>query len=523
MVLGFNLRDSLRRKRDIATVVQRNDRIGELIDLINERYVDTISNNRLYKDAITGILKSLDPHTVYIPTDEVEDVNNDLEGSFSGIGVEFLIVHDTIEISAVVEKGPAAKAGVETGDQLTMVNDSLVAGNNITADRIVNLLKGKKNSSVNITVKNPITGLTKQVTITRDDIPLYSVDASLMLDGVTGYIKVNRFSAKTYDEFKEALKKLQDGGAKQLVLDLRDNPGGYLQAATAIADDLLDGEKLIVYTQGLHIPKTEFKGTAGGPFEKGKVAVLVDEGSASASEILAGALQDWDRGVIIGRRTYGKGLVQEQYDMPGGAALRLTIARYYTPSGRCIQRSFAKGRDAYHHDFENRLEAGVLTGYDTGVVDTTAYYTANHRPVYSGGGIMPDVYVPYDTSAYLHSFANMAGSEELNSAIRNYYIRNKQELHYKSITEFSHSFSAGRQVADNYIAMLNNEERKTALRHFSNPSYYHYVELQIKAQLARYLFHDNGYYAVKLKEDNVVNKALDVLNSGKYSKIIGGK
>jgi carboxyl-terminal processing protease len=524
MVIGFNLRDTLRNKRSINTIVDRNDRLEEIIDLINEKYVDTVNNNILYKDAVSGILKPLDPHTVYIPADELQSVNDDLDGGFSGIGVEFSIVRDTIEVTSVIENGPAGNAGIEIGDQIIKVGDSLVAGKNITSDRIVHLLKGRQRSSVSVTVKQVSNGLLKQCPITRDIIPIYSVEASIMLDANTGFIKINRFSATSNDEFSAALKKLQSLGAKQLILDLRDNPGGYIDAATAIADNFLDDNKLIVYTKGLHSPKTEYKAGEKGVFENGRLAILVDESSASASEILAGAIQDWDRGVVIGRRTFGKGLVQEQYEMPDGAALRLTIAKYYTPSGRCIQRSFARGREAYMEDYEKRFESGELIGKDTATLaDTIPFYTSRHRIVYGGGGIKPDVYVPYDTSLISTTLLNMVFSQELKTAIWDYFIYNRNKLKFKDITDFNTSFNAQQQVAGNYLATLSPDTRKSVLKELSKPSNDDYFRLQIKAQLARFLFHDNGYYTISLKSDEVVNKALAILNSGQYSDIIKGK
>jgi len=523
MVLGFNLRDSLRNKRDIGTVILRNDRLEEIIDLVNEKYVDTVNNNTLYKDAVSGILKSLDPHTVYIPPEDLQEVNDDLDGGFSGIGVEFSIMRDTIAVTGVIEDGPAAGAGVETGDQIIKVGDSMVAGVNITSDRIIHLLKGRQSSKVYVTVMRPA-GALKQVSITRGIIPIYSIDAGIMLDSVTGFIKINRFSATTFTEFSKALQKLKDKGAKQLVLDLRDNPGGYLDAATSIADAFLDDNKLVVYTQGIHSQKTEYRASEKGAFEDGKLVVLVDESSASASEILSGAIQDWDRGVIAGRRTFGKGLVQEQYDLPGGSALRLTIAKYYTPSGRCIQRSFAKGRDAYMEDYEKRFESGELLGADTaGNADTTRFYTAHHRVVYGGGGITPDVYVPYDTSRFSVTMESMIFSENLKTAIWNYFMRNRSRLNFKDIAAFNHSFNDEAAIKDSYLDMLSGGKRKDALKELERPVNADYFNLQIKAQLARILFHENGYYAISAKEDNAVNKALEIMNSGQYSKIISGK
>jgi carboxyl-terminal processing protease len=521
MALGFNMRDSLRNKRDIETVIQRNDRLEEIIGLIKEKYVDTVNTNRLYEDAVTGILSPLDPHTVYIPADELQEVNDDLGGGFSGIGVEFSILRDTIEVTSVVEKGPADKSGVVTGDQIIKVGDSLVAGNGISSEGIMGLLRGAQNSVVDITFRKVTDGKLKKTDITRGIIPIYSIDAALMLDEKTGYIKINRFSATTYEEFCKAMTQLKKAGATQMVLDLRDNPGGYLDAATNISDDFLDKDKLIVYTSGRNSERAEYNANEEGSFEQGKLAILVDESSASASEILAGAIQDWDRGVIIGRRTYGKGLVQEQYEMPDGAALRLTTAKYYTPSGRSIQRSFANGKDDYHKDFEKRLENGELTGKDAVTpADTTPYYTANRRIVYGGGGIKPDIYVPYDTSRWSTPLINMAFSQEMKTAIWDYFIQNRNTFNFKNITDFTRTFNGAHQVISKYIAMLPANERKSFQKHFTPPANQQYFSNQIKAELARYLFRENGYYSVKLKDDNVVNKALSVLNSTQYGKIL---
>ncbi len=523
MILGFNLRDTLRSKRDISTVIARNDRLDDIIDLVDEKYVDTVNNNLLYKDAVSGILKSLDPHTVYIPADEVEGVNEGLEGGFSGIGVEFSVLRDTIEVTAVIDKGPAATAGVQVGDQLIKVEDTLVAGIHITSERITHLLKGKPQSVVAVTVKNS-GGALKTMSISRGLIPTSSIEASIMLDDHTGFIKISRFSATTAGEFKNALKKLQTSGARQLVLDLRDNPGGYLDAATSIADNFLDGDKLVVFTTGSHAPKTEYRAKEKGMFETGRLVILVDEGSASASEILAGAIQDWDRGVIIGRRTYGKGLVQEQYELPDGAALRLTVARYFTPSGRCIQRSFAQGKQAYYHDYEKRLEDGELTGNDSvSSSDTIPFYTANHRLVYGGGGIKPDVYVPYDTTRFSLTFRNLIFSPGLKTVITDYFLQNRSRLKYSSINEFTRSFDGQEQIAGTYLASLEPGPRKLLIKELARPVNKDFMHLQIKARLARFLFQDNGYYTFSVQDDDVVKKALTVIGSDLYSKIIGRK
>ncbi len=520
MVFGFNMRDSLKSKRNIGTAIRRNDRIEEIIGLIKEKYVDSINANELYENAVTGLLNPLDPHTVYIPSDELESVNEDLEGSFSGIGIEFSLLHDTLEVTSVIKNGPAYKAGMIAGDQILKVDDSLVAGNGITSDRIMKLLRGQQNSLVDLTVRKISDNKLAAVTIKRDMVPIYSIDAALMVDPKTGYIKINRFSATTYDEFVEALATLKEKGASQLIVDLRDNPGGYLDAATSICDEFIDGDKLLVYTNGRKSEKNEYYAGEKSSFEHGKIAILVDEGSASASEILAGAVQDWDRGIIVGRRTFGKGLVQEQYEMPDGSALRLTIAKYYTPSGRCIQRSYKDGKEAYRADIEKRLEDGELTGKEKQTPeDTTKFYTANRRLVYGGGGVKPDIYVAYDTSKWSADAIEAAYSEEMKTAIWDYYIQNRSKLKYNSISDFVNHFNDEKSVITRYTSSIPLANRKNAAQLFEKKSI-NYLSTQIKAELARYLYQDNGCYAVKLKEDNVVNKALSTLNSPIYDKLL---
>lgn len=522
MALGFNLRDTLRGKRDLQTVIQRNDRLEQIIDLVNEKYVDSVNSDDLYKDAVEGILSHLDPHTIYIPADELEDVNQDLEGSFYGIGVEFFVFDDTINVTSVIPGGPAEKAGIVTGDKIVRVGDSTVAGKHIPSDNVIKMLKGRLNTKVTVTLKEPVNNTLKQLTITRGEIPVYSVDANLMLDSKTGYIKINRFSATTYDEFARALKGLKNSGMEQLVIDVRQNPGGYLEAAQHIVDELLEGDKLIVYTQGLHNKRTDYKTNGRNTFEKGKIAVLVDEGSASASEILAGAVQDWDRGIVVGRRSFGKGLVQEQYEMNDGAAIRLTVAKYYTPSGRSIQRSYKNGRDAYEEDFIKRFEHDVLKGNDTTLTeDTTRYYTANKRLVYGGGGIKPDVFVPFDTARLTPGLSNMMYSEDARRVVWNYYMRHREALlQYKNVAAYSTGYTADELVAD-FLKMQDPTFRRAVERVLRNKTNYSFFRMQLKAQLARILYRSNGYYAITTWDDDVIRRAVETMNSTRYSTIIG--
>lgn len=525
MSLGFRLKDTLRHKRDIQAIIMRNDRLEQIIDLITERYVDTVNTNLLYRDAVTGIISHLDPHTIYIPAEQLQGVNEDLEGSFFGIGVEFYIIRDTIQVTSVVEGGPAQKAGIEIGDKFIKVEDSLIAGNNITSEGIIALLRGKQHTDVRIQVKDALNSQYRDVTVTRDVIPLYSVDVSLMLDSITGYIRVNRFSATTFDEFMKGLQELRAAGMAQLILDLRQNPGGYLEPAVKISDQFLDGKNLIVYTEGRKTKRDSYHAGDPGLFESGRLIVLVDENSASASEIIAGAVQDWDRGIVVGRRTFGKGLVQEQYNLDDGSALRLTTARYYAPSGRSIQRPFAQGREAYHDDYIRRVTENVRSGSDTlaEAVDTVKYYTNGGRVVYGGGGITPDVFVAYDTARLASGLLTMIFSDELRNVLWDYYAAHQSVwADYKSLEDFERDFDKTEALVKNYLSMLPVFDRAAATRILSKPANAHYFKVQVKAQMARILFRNKGYYKISTQVDNVVRRAQELLrNEEAYSEIIG--
>lgn len=523
MVLGYRLHDTLRGKRHLSTVISRSDRLDEIIDLIDAKYVDSVQTDMLYEDAIRGILTHLDPHTVYIPASEVAQTNESLEGSFYGIGVEYRIVNDTIQVTGLVENGPAEKAGVILADKIIRVNDSLVAGNGITNERITRLLRGRQHTTVRVVLQDAVKNTPRNVLIERDEIPLYSLDASLMLDQETGYIKIARFAATTADEFEAALKQLKKQGMKRLVVDVRDNPGGYLDAAVDVADQLIADNKLIVYMKGLHSEKEEFKAREEGLFETGSLAILIDEGSASASEILAGAVQDWDRGIIIGRRSFGKGLVQEQYELSDGSALRLTVARYYTPSGRSIQRSFAGGKAAYVQDFQQRFENGELTGADSlGVEDTTTFYTSRNRVVHGGGGIKPDYYVPYDSILFSSPVLSLAFSEKMDQLIWEYYVLNRAELAaYRNIDAFKAGFHDDEKLLQHFLNLQTAKDRIKISQYLKNEKVRRFMLLHIRAGLARILFKTNGYYSVQVAGDNCVQAALRLFNSGQYLKIIG--
>ena len=523
MIFGYDLHDTLRNKLDFQVAAQHNDRLEEIISLIRDKYVDTVNNDLLLKDAINGVLKHLDPHTSYIAPEELQGINESLEGGFYGIGIEFAQIRDTVRVVAVIPGGPSAKAGLCVGQMLISVQNHIIAGKNIGTDSIIHMLRGKQKSTVSIAVKTPFTDSIRNIIIQRDEVPIYSVDVAMMLDSITGLIRINRFSANTYSEFRDALKQLKDKGLKQLIIDVRDNPGGYLDAVTGVADELLNDKKLIAYTKGLHASRTEYRAGKTGLFEEGRLAILVDESSASASEILAGALQDWDRGLIIGRRTFGKGLVQEQYDLSGGAALRLTIAKYFTPSGRCIQRSFAKGRDAYMMDYEKRLEEGDDSAKEAVMLaDTTKYFTQKNRPVYSGGGINPDIVVPFDTTSVSHSVLALALSNNMRTAVWDYFISTRNLNHYTTVNEYSKQFKDEALITNHFLKLLNAQEQQMAKKILAHPSNTHFLSLQIKAQLARLYFRDPGYFSILNPTDVVLQKALQTLYSKQYLQLIKG-
>lgn len=523
MVLGYRLHDTLRGKRNISTVISRSDRLDEIIDLIDARYVDSVQTDMLYEDAVRGILTHLDPHTVYIPASEVAQTNETLEGSFYGIGVEYRIVQDTIQVTGLVDNGPAEKAGVILADKIIRVNDSVVAGTGITSERISRLLRGARHTTVRVVLQDAVKNTPRNVLIERDEIPLYSIDASLMLDRETGYIKIVRFAATTAEEFETALINLKKQGMKRLVLDLRDNPGGYLDAAVDVLDQLIEDNKLLVYMKGLHSEKEEFKARSEGLFEKGPLAVLIDEGSASAAEIVAGAVQDWDRGVVIGRRSFGKGLVQEQYDLSDGSALRLTIARYYTPSGRSIQRSFAAGKEAYARDFQHRFQTGELTGSDSlGQEDTALFYTSRQRVVHGGGGIKPDYYVPYDSVLFSTPVLSLVYSETMERVLWEYYVLNRSELAaYRNINSFITNFQEEETLLQHLLRLMDAKERNRAVALLKEEKIHRFVRLQIRAGLARILFKSKGYFSVSVQGDNSVQAALRLFSTGRYLKLIG--
>ncbi len=396
-------------------------KFGTVLDRIQKYYVDSTNQELLVEDAIKGLLKELDPHSSYLTPKEVEEMNEPLQGNFEGIGVSFNILNDTVYIISPISGGPSEKVGILAGDRIIKVDGKNIAGISINNDQVFALLKGKKGTRVNLSILRKGEGMI-DFAVERDKIPIYSVDASYNAGDGIGYIKLNRFSMTTMDEFQKALKSLKEENVKNLILDLTGNGGGYLDVAISLADQFLETNKLVLYTQGVNSPKQEYYSTRDGSFEKGHLVILIDEGSASASEIVTGAIQDWDRGIIVGRRSYGKGLVQKQMPLPDRSMIRLTVAKYYTPTGRLIQKPYKMNRDDYDKDLINRYMNGEMAHKDSiHFPDSLKYYTLkNTRLVYGGGGIMPDYFVSIDTSYYSDYYRQLIRKGLLNRFVLQY-------------------------------------------------------------------------------------------------------
>lgn len=486
--------------------------VQEIMDLIKNRYVDDVELDKLADTAIQAMLSKLDPHSVFIPAEDLQMVNEDLAGKFFGIGIEFNIFNDTLNVINVLKDGPGFKAGLVTGDKFIKIDDSLVAGNKTDADAFRKKLRGERGTKVTITyLRN---ALTKQAVITRDAIPLVSVDASYMMTKETGYIRLNKFSSVTYREFMEALEPLKKAGLQKLILDLRGNGGGILDQAVEIADEFLDGDKLITYTEGKHVDKKEYRCRRNGLFETGKLVVLADEGTASASEILIGALQDWDRATIVGRRSFGKGLVQEQFDLSDKSALRLTIARYYTPIGRSIQRPYTNGGQSYYDEISSRY-SDTATAYTDSLKNSTgkAYKTKGGKTVYAKGGIAPDYFIPVDTSGFTKNSAAIYNKSSIGSFAYNFYLQNQALLKtFKTPSDFIKGFS----LSDENWKQFTDAAAKDSIN-ISMASAKEKASLsnQIKSSIARQIWRNEGYFEVINTTDEGIKKALEIMGTNK--------
>lgn len=507
--LGYVISLNTALKSTMGSVVETN-KMETVLNYINQKYVDTLDVEKLEDEAINEMLSDLDPHSFYIPPVDLKSVNDEMRGDFEGVGVEFFIVNDTITIVNAISGGPSEEVGIMAGDKIIAVNDSTVAGVGVKNSDVVKLLKGKKGTKVKVRMLRVSEAIDFE--IIRAKIPLYSVDISYMLDDKTGLIKINKFSGTTYDEFYNGLVALKRQGLENLIIDLRQNGGGYLRTAVFIADELLAGKKLVVYTEGAHFKRQDYTANRPGEFEEGKIIVLIDENSASASEILSGALQDWDRALIIGRRTFGKGLVQEQYDMADNSALRLTVARYYIPSGRSIQKDY-EDKKAYHSEVYERYENGEYFSDSTiNLKDTTVYYTlVNKRKVYAHGGISPDIFVPLDTVVN-NLYANKL-RRRIPEFVYSYYSNHSAEFEqYNAVESFDANFKVSEALFQEFLVFAEDKgwekdmakmaENKTNLKFF------------IKAYLAKQLFQNDGFFRITNQIDPVIKEALRQIEKG---------
>lgn len=499
---------------------ERYNKVTDLISYITSNYVDSVSKEQLSEDAILGMLEKLDPHSQYFPAEMLAEVNEELMGNFEGIGIQFRIEQDTITVIQTIADGPSEKVGLLAGDRIVMVGDSLIAGVGLKNEDAIGMLKGPRGTEVDIKIfRRGVKGLLDFIII-RDIIPTYSVDVAYMPGDTIGYIKVSRFSATTYDEFHTGLNLLLEKGMKSLILDLRGNTGGYLQAATRMADEFLEDEKLIVYTEGNNRPRSYAYASQKGQFEDQKLVVLLNEGSASASEIVAGAVQDNDRGMIIGRRSFGKGLVQEQLNLPDGSAVRLTIARYYTPTGRCIQRPYVNGKDDYYEDFYQRFHNGEIQSADSiHFNDSLKYTTPGGRTVFGGGGIMPDIYVPYDADNYPDYYNHLLDRGIIFRYAFQYTDTHRQKLSdYTTFADFEKYFTVNKGIFLDFITYA--EEKGIGRDEAGIRESEQRIKTLIRAYIARNLFDDDGFYPVYHEIDETFQVAMDYLAGKTVSQTI---
>ena len=499
-------------------VQEQGEKFNTLLYYMNRMYVDSVDLDGLVETAIRGMLEELDPHSVYIPAEDLKQADEPLNGKFEGIGVRFNIMKDTIMVVSTIAGGPSEKLGIMAGDRIVEVDGEVVAGVGIRNKGVMEALKGPKGTHVEVGIRRGRSNDLLNFDIERDKIPIYSVDAHYMVNDKTAYVKINRFSKGTMDELNAALDALKEEGMKDLILDLQGNGGGMLNAAIDMGDEFLAGDRLIVYTDGRSFPREDRVADTEGRFEKGRLVVLVDGSSASASEIVSGAIQDWDRGLIVGRRTFGKGLVQRPVRLPDGSAVRLTVQQYFTPTGRCIQKPYEDGVDAYRREKYERFEKGELTSLDSlDLPDSLKYSTKIlNRTVYGGGGILPDVFVPIDTSYNSVYFTDLLRRGLFNRAVLEYVDRNRKRLEKKLAdrNDFITNHKLEQELLDGLIA-LGEEEAIPFVEEDWNTSFFA-IDLRLKAILARTLFDTTAFYEVFNPINPVYRRALEVLEDGTY-------
>ena len=484
----------------------KKDKLNKLIDYIDYEYVDKVNTDSIVDVTVNKILENLDPHSVYIPAAQYQENADDMRGNFVGIGISFYIYKDTIAVIRTIKGGPAEKAGIKAGDRLLYADKMKIYGDSIQRDSITKHLKGEINSKVTLKVFRKGEDKILDFKIKRKKIPIVSVDASYKINESMGYIKVNRFSETTYDEFKEALDQLQEEGISSLVLDLRDNPGGYISTSQSIIDEFLEDDKLILITKNKSGKKDETFATSRGDFEEGNLYVLINQNSASASEIVAGALQDNDRGTIIGRRSFGKGLVQREMSLGDGSAVRLTIARYYTPTGRSIQRPYENGNSAYYHEYENRYENGEMESKDSiKVVDSLRFITPKGKVVYGGGGIIPDVFIPKDTSIENETLEYISRSGFVSYFVFEYLEKNRNDFTDYSLEDYISNFEVSEELKNEFYEYSKIDEENSDFK-----GHEEHLRIIIKASIAQQLFGTNAFELILNKDDKMIQKVLEL-------------
>lgn len=522
-VISINgLAQSKQRSADPKATTMK---FNTLMQLINYYYVEDVDQPKLTEEAIVAVLKELDPHSVYISKDEVEKTNEPLVGNFDGVGIQFQIYKDTILVISPVPGGPSDKLGVLAGDKIIKIDNQDAFGKKITNQYVLDHLRGPRGTKVDVAIYRKGRKELINYTIMRDKIPLNSIDASYMVTDNIGYIKLSRFAATSADEFIDAANQLKKQGMKNLVFDLRGNSGGYLNVAFDLADQFLPAGKLVVYTKGARSPKQDFIATSRGIFETGKLVVLIDEGSASASEIVSGAVQDWDRGLIIGRRSFGKGLVQRPYMLPDSSMVRITTARYYTPSGRCIQKSYADGEEAYGDDLLKRFKHGELYHADSiKFPDSLRYFTKNKRIVYGGGGVMPDYFIPLDTTFSSGYYTDIFRKGILNEFTVQYIESRRKDLlkTYPDIKTFKKGFIDDQKLLDEFIAYAETKEVPRNEKDLEASGLQ--IKTILKGLIARNLFNMNAYFEMVSSTDDDLIKAIEVIkNDALFRKLTEGK
>ena len=493
-------------------LISNMKKFSTFLQMVEFAYVDTVNENKLVEKAIVETLKELDPHSMYISKKDVQRANEPLEGNFDGVGIQFEIFRDTINVVHTISGGPSEKLGVMPGDKIIKIDGQAATGKNITNQYVLDHLRGKKGTRVDVAIFRAGKKDLIDYSITRDKIPINSIDAFYMLTPETGYINLNRFAQTSMQEFIEATTKLKQEGMKNLILDLRNNSGGYMGTAVDLSDQFLDAGKLIVYTEGVHSPRVDYTSSVNGLFEKGKLVIMVNENSASASEIVAGAIQDWDRGIIVGRRSFGKGLVQRPFSLPDSSQVRLTTARYHTPSGRCIQKSYAEGVDKYYMDFAKRVKRGELIHPDSiKFPDSLKFHTSKKRVVYGGGGIMPDVFIPWDSTIISDYYLDLRRKNVINLYVGGYVDKNRKNLQasYPDFKSFNKTFILDSNSMKPFFEQAEKLGVKFDEKGFKASE--SLIKSQIKGIIAEKLWTLSDFYEVANQSDDEVIKAVEVI------------